>query len=47
MPNYTNLINYALYDFNDRAGRVPFLDNSTARSNLVTQIKHVCSLTDS
>jgi hypothetical protein len=41
------IITYCLYDFNDKAGRVPFLDNSTARGNLATQIKTLCGLSNS
>lgn len=47
MANYTGIITYCLYDFNDKAGRVPFLDNSTARTNLAGQIRAACGLTDS
>ena len=38
MANYSTIINYCLYDFNDHRGRVPFLDDSTSRSALVARI---------
>lgn len=47
MAQYTGPITYVLYDFNNKMGRVPFLDNSTKRANLVTAIMAACSLTDS
>jgi|TARA_R110000868_G_scaffold53736_3_gene168462 hypothetical protein len=47
MANYTGIITYTLYDFNDKSGRVPFLDNSTFRTNLAAQIRINCGLSDS
>jgi len=47
MPQYTSIITYCLYDFNDKQGKVPFLDNSTSRTNLSTQIRIACGLSDS
>lgn len=47
MPNYSGIITYTLYDFNDKAGRVPFLDASATRTLLATQIRLNCGLTDS
>lgn len=47
MPNYTAIIDYVLYDRNDAHGRVPFLDNSDERDDLVERIMAACSLTDS
>lgn len=38
MANYTNIINYCIYAFNDSRGRVPFLDDSTSRSALCARI---------
>jgi hypothetical protein len=43
----TGIITYALYDFNNKMGRVPFLDNATLRGNLATQIMTLCGLSDS
>ncbi len=47
MPNYTNIIDYVLYDRNDARGRVPFMDDSTARTDLAGRIRAACGLTDS
>ncbi len=47
MAQYTSIITYTLYDFNDSMGKVPFLDNTTLRSNLATQIRLNCGLSDS
>ncbi len=47
MPNYTNIINYTCYDFNNKMGRVPFLDNTTLCGLLATQIRVNCGLSDS
>lgn len=38
MATNTVLVNYALYDFNDKRGRVPFLDDSAARTQLTTNL---------
>lgn len=38
MATNTVLLDYALYDFNDKQGRVPFLDNATTRATLETKI---------
>jgi hypothetical protein len=47
MAQYTTIIDYCLYDFNDRQGEVPFLDNSTLRTSLSTKIRLACGLSDS
>lgn len=47
MANYSGPITYVLYNFNDKQGRVPFLDNSTQRSALTTAIMAACGLSDS
>lgn len=47
MAQYTSIITYCLYDFNDKQGRVPFLDNTTQRTALATQIRAACGLSDS
>lgn len=38
MATNTTLISYALYDFNDKQGRVPFLDDATKRATLTTNL---------
>lgn len=47
MAQYTTIIDYCLYDFNDRQGEVPFLDDSTLRTSLSTKIRLACGLSDS
>jgi hypothetical protein len=47
MPNYTGIITYTLYDFNDKQGRVPFLDATATRALLAAQIRINCALSDS
>ncbi len=47
MPAYTGIINYTLYDFNNKMGKVPFLDNTTLCSQLAAQIRTNCALSDS
>ncbi len=47
MAQYTGIITYCLYDYNDKQGKVPFLDDSTKRSTLATAIRVACGLTDS
>lgn len=47
MAQYTSIINYCLYDFNNKKGLVPFLDDSTARNLLAIQIRIACGLSDS
>lgn len=38
MATNTVLLDYALYDFNDKHGRVPFLDDPAQRAILDTKI---------
>ena len=47
MAQYTNIINYTLYDFNNKMGKVPFLDNTTLSALLAAQIRINCGLSDS
>lgn len=47
MAQYTTIIDYCLYDFNDKKGRVPFLDGSTDRNTLAVKIRLACGLSDS
>jgi hypothetical protein len=47
MAQYTTIISYCLYDYNDKQGRVPFLDDSTSRTSLSTKIRLACGLSDS
>lgn len=47
MAQYTTLIDYCLYDYNDKQGRVPFLDGSTARNTLADKIRAACGLVNS
>ena len=47
MAQYTSIINYTLYDFNNKLGKVPFLDNTTLCGLLATQVRVNCGLSDS
>ena len=47
MAQYTTIIDYCLYDFNDKQGEVPFLDNTTTRATLAAKIRGACGLSDS
>lgn len=42
----TQIINYCLYDKNDKEGRVPFLDDEDKRSVLATKIRLALGLSD-
>ena len=47
MPQYTTIIDYCLYDYNDKEGKVPFLDETAARLDLATKIRLAVGLSDS
>ena len=47
MAQYTTIIDYCLYDYNDKQGKVPFLDNSTSRNTLADKIRGACGLSNS
>jgi hypothetical protein len=47
MAQYTTIIDYCLYDFNDKKGRTPFLDDSTTRATLAAKIRGAVGLSDS
>jgi hypothetical protein len=40
-----NLVDYALYDRNDKNGRVPFLDDGSARRTLAADICNILGVT--
>jgi hypothetical protein len=40
----TQIVDYVLYDFNNKQGRVPFLDNQATRDLLNAQIRAATGL---
>ncbi len=47
MAQYTTIIDYCLYDYNDKQGKVPFLDGSASRLILADKIRGACGLSNS
>lgn len=44
MATNSQLVDYCLYDFNDKKGRVPFLDDATARGQLKANLINILNV---
>ncbi len=47
MAQYTAIINYVTYDFNDKHGKVPWADDSVIRGLFAIAVRVACGLSDS